>query len=281
MTSAGLEKRTLSTADLKKAVVVFFGDWCPHCEKFLGRFSGQLHLLTEKGVRIIFVGIPSVEALKQPWKDPTPAEYEIYDSKLRTHGIRLGDQVSLCALGDRVTLGKAAVEGLPAVLAVKEGAERFRGVGQDGLNKLDLADARTLEQFLAIWDERKDEKSEREKKKHKSEAGGKMAAGAGAGTGGRDAAGRGLVDRERASAATEALNSDFDICAHFMSRSGLPVERIPQALAPAPNCWQHQMDAAKTGGSDIPKAQDERRAPDKTRCHHRKAKYRCGCSRNS
>jgi thiol-disulfide isomerase/thioredoxin len=205
----GLEKRSISGNDLRKAVVVFFGDWCPHCEKFLKKFSGEINMLTSRGIKVIFIGVPSVNALKN-WKDPTIDDHSKYVEKLRSHGIGASSNVDITALGDRVTLGKASVEGLPAVLAIKDGKEYYRGVGQGGLAKLDFSNGDTLKQFLSIWDpDEKTDESAKEETKQKKKYGKKEK---------REKAGawkKGVrrkrspmgVDLEKASHATAMLNS--------------------------------------------------------------------------
>ncbi|MDR0695506.1 MAG: redoxin domain-containing protein [Holosporales bacterium] len=272
MTPAGLAKRNLSSSDLKKAVIVFFGDWCPHCERFLGRFSGQLHRLTKKGIKIIFIGVPSVETLKKEWKDPTNEEYKVYASKLQNHNIKIADNVMLCALGDRVTLGRESIEGLPAVLAVKDGKEQYRGVGQDGLEKLDLSRDNILEQFLAIWDDNKgkDEDKSEKQEESKEKRGGKKQKAGGA-TRWKAGGGRSVVNRAKASAATEALNGDFDFCRQFINKSEAPFT-VPQQQTQSPDsCWPQgtSVDSrVQEPAAEQPQSQDA--------CERVPRTYRCG-----
>ena len=40
--NGNLSKRDISYDDLQRAVVIFFGDWCPHCHKFLTEFSKHI-----------------------------------------------------------------------------------------------------------------------------------------------------------------------------------------------------------------------------------------------
>lgn len=149
---ASLSKQNISQDDLKKAVVVFFGDWCPHCDSFLKSFSKNVELLRLAGVNVIFINVPSIDRLKN-WKEPTVDEFNAAENKIASYGIKLSNKkVFVGLLGDRITLAKSGIEGLPVVIAVKDGREYFRGVGESGVSKLNLSDQAVLKQFLEIWD---------------------------------------------------------------------------------------------------------------------------------
>ena len=165
---SSLSKQYINHEDLKKSVVVFFGDWCPHCDSFLKSFSKNVELLRLAGVKVIFINVPSIERLKN-WKEPTVDEFNVAENKIASYGIKLSHRdVFVGLLGDRVTLAKSGVEGLPVVLAIKEGKEYFRGVGESGVNKLNLSDQAILKQFLQIWDKEKKVDNDKPKKSYLS-----------------------------------------------------------------------------------------------------------------
>ena len=160
--SGNLVKQDISYDDLQKAVVIFFGDWCPHCHKFLTAFSQHVSKLTLKGIKVILLNVPSVEKLKN-WQEPTMQDYQKAIQELNSCGVNLGNNVEMVLLGDRVALSKIGVSGLPVFLAIKNAKEYFRGVGSNGVSKLKLSDPNVLQQFLNIWDEKKDEPKKEKK----------------------------------------------------------------------------------------------------------------------
>ena len=175
--NGALVKRDISYDDLKKTVVIFFGDWCPHCHRFLTDFSKYIGTLTAKGIKIMLLNVPSVERLKT-WQDPTSQDYQNALQKVQSYGINPSSGVELVLLGERTTLAKTGVSGLPVFIAVKDAKEYFRGVGDKGVSKLQLSDANVLKQFLEIWgDDSKDsakddsvaEKKSTKSPKHKAE----------------------------------------------------------------------------------------------------------------
>ncbi len=164
--NGNLVKRDISYDDLKKAVVIFFGDWCPHCHKFLTEFSQNIGKLTSQGIKVILLNVPSVEKLKN-WQDPTMQDYQLAIQELNTCGINTANNVDVVLLGDRMALSKVGVSGLPVFLAIKNAKEYFRGIGSNGVSRLQFADPNVLKQFLDIWGESKDE-VKREQKVAKS-----------------------------------------------------------------------------------------------------------------
>lgn len=152
MANEGLVKRDISYDSLKKAVVIFFGDWCPHCHKFLTEFAQYLSVLEANGIRVILLDVPSVDRLKN-WQDPSVQDYYNALQRVQSYGISLSSNVELFLLGDRTTLARTGVSGLPVFIAIKDSKERFRGVGNSGVSKLQLSDPNVLSQFLGIWSE--------------------------------------------------------------------------------------------------------------------------------
>lgn len=150
--SGNLAKRDISFDNLKKTFVVFFGDWCPHCHKFLTEFSKHIETLKSKGVKIVFLNVPSVDKLRN-WQDPTMKDYEEAKDKINSYGIELSPGVDLVLLGERATLARSGIEGLPVVVSVKNGQEYFRGIGANGVSKLQFSNPDILRQFLEIWDD--------------------------------------------------------------------------------------------------------------------------------
>ena len=148
----------ISHDDLKKAVVVFFGEWCPHCDNFLKIFSKQLEFLRLYKVNVIFIHVPSIDRLKDYEKELsfkyTPDEFNQAENKISAYGINLSKKkTNVALLGDRVSLGKNGIEGLPVVIAIRDGKECFRAVGENTSAKLDFSNEEVLKNFLAIWDE--------------------------------------------------------------------------------------------------------------------------------
>ena len=165
--NGNLVKRDISYDDLQKAIVIFFGDWCPHCHKFLTEFSQHIGKLTSQGIKVILINVPSVEKLKS-WQDPTMQDYQSAIQELNACGINTADNIDVVLLGDRMALSKVGVSGLPVFLAIKNAKEYFRGIGSNGVSKLQLADPSVLGQFLDIWGRNRDEiKKEQKFAKHK------------------------------------------------------------------------------------------------------------------
>ena len=155
-----LVKREISYDDLKKSVVIFFGDWCPHCHKFLTEFSKNIATLAKSGVNAIFLHIPSVEKLKN-WQEPSVQDYQAVVQKLSSYGIHSASpNVKIVLLGERTALSQLGISGLPVFLAVKNAKEYFRGVGDSGVSKLQLSDSNVLRQFLEIWGKDESTKSD-------------------------------------------------------------------------------------------------------------------------
>ena len=152
--NGNLSKRDISYDDLQRAVVIFFGDWCPHCHKFLTEFSKHITKLSKHGIKVILLHVPTVERLKN-WQEPTVQEYNDVITKLSNSGIKPSSNVNVVLLGDRNVLTKAGVSGLPVFLAVKNSKEYFRGVGDNGVSKLKLGDKNVWKQFLEIFGDNK------------------------------------------------------------------------------------------------------------------------------
>ncbi|MDR2666744.1 MAG: peroxiredoxin family protein [Holosporales bacterium] len=162
-----LTKRDISVDDLVKTIVVFFGEWCPHCDKFLREFSKNVDMLRMYGINIVFISVPSIDRLKN-WQEPNVDEFNVAENKISSYGIKLSRKVSVALLGDKKTLAHTGVEGLPVIVAIKNGMERFRGVGESGTSKLQLSDQAVLKNFLKIWDPEKELENESTKKSQTS-----------------------------------------------------------------------------------------------------------------
>lgn len=154
--SGELAKRDISFDDLKKTVVIFSGDWCPYCHNFLTNFSQYINTLNSKGIKIIIVNVPSIDKLRN-FVAPTTDDYNEVKSKLESYGINFSSMTKLALLGEKATLARNGIEGLPVFIAIKNGKEYFRGIGQTGVSKLQLSNQTVLKQFLEIWDEEVDQ----------------------------------------------------------------------------------------------------------------------------
>jgi thiol-disulfide isomerase/thioredoxin len=152
-----LSRLSLSGDAIKKCVVVFIGDWCPHCEKFISTFAHSIDLLKSNGVKILFLAVPSIDRLRN-WREPTIADYESVKQKVTSFGVRLGNGVQIVLLGDGATLARSGVEGLPVFLAIDEGKEKFRGTGEGSLSKVNLSDENVRNEFLEIWGKKAEQK---------------------------------------------------------------------------------------------------------------------------
>lgn len=161
-----LVKQDVSYDDLKKSVVIFFGDWCPHCHKFLTEFSRYIGTLGKSGVNVILLHVPSVDRLRN-WQDPTIQDYQSVIQTLNSYGISAASNVRILLLGDRTTLSRMGISGLPVFLAVKNSKEYFRGVGDSGVSGLKLSDPTILKQFLEIWGQDEEKKVDEIHKKDK------------------------------------------------------------------------------------------------------------------
>ena len=140
--------------ELKKSIVIFFGDWCPHCAKFLGNLSKYINQLTSSGIKIIFISVPSIERI-QTWQDPSMADYNESKNKLRNFGIdvdRLNlNQVELVLLGNNDVLEQNSIDSLPKFIAIRNGTEQFRGGSDNSLDVLNFDSTVTMQQFQEIW----------------------------------------------------------------------------------------------------------------------------------
>ena len=162
-----LVKRDISYDDLQRAVVIFFGDWCPHCHKFLAEFTKHIKTLGQHGIKVVLLHVPSVDRLKN-WQEPTVQEYKDVLTKLAGSGIKPSSNVSVVLLGDRNVLTKAGISGLPVFLAVKNSKEYFRGVGDNGVSKLKLGDKNVLRQFLEIYGINNQKEDKQAEQKHQN-----------------------------------------------------------------------------------------------------------------
>ncbi|MDR1391025.1 MAG: thioredoxin family protein [Holosporales bacterium] len=176
-----LVKRNLSSKELKKTIVIFFGDWCQQCHNFITAFSKYVEALKSHGLKLIFLAVPQVHKLRN-WKGPTLEEIQEAKDKISSYGINLSSGVSVMFTSGKVALAKSGIEGLPVVIAIKNGVEYFRGVGATGVSKLQFNDPNVSSQFLQIWDddtssnigdsqeEDEDSSNKKQKKKHKKKA---------------------------------------------------------------------------------------------------------------
>ena len=171
-----LYKTKLDDKILKKAIVIFFGDWCPNCAKFLSGLSKYLKQLVDSGIKIIFIGVPSVEKL-QDWRDPSASDYQESRNKLRSFNILLDQldpngydaagnpnnkskKVELVLLGENDVLDRNAIDSLPTMLAVNDGKEQFRGSSDNSLDIVNFENSTAMKQFLDIWKEEDDDEDD-------------------------------------------------------------------------------------------------------------------------
>ncbi len=148
-----LQKRQLTSSAQKKSVMVFFGDWCPHCDAFLKTFSQHIDLLRLSDVTIIFVAVPSISKLKN-WTEPTIDEFNTAERKIESYGIKLSSSKTFVVMiSHPSTLSICGVEGLPVMIALQNGKEKFRAVGEKAVQKMNLSNTLVLKQFLEIWDD--------------------------------------------------------------------------------------------------------------------------------
>lgn len=159
-----LVKRDLSVDSLKKAAVIFFGDWCPNCHKFITDSAQYLAQLHKSGINVILIHIPSADKL-QNWQDPTPHEYESIKQKVASFGIKTSN-VQIVLLGERTVLSRLGITGLPVFIAVKDSKEFHREIGTTGAAQLKNEAIRT--QLMNVWKAGKENKAKSSKSGKKS-----------------------------------------------------------------------------------------------------------------
>ena len=150
--NSGLQKMRLDSARLKKAVIIFFGDWCPACGQFIPQFAQNINALVAAGVKIIFVWVPPQNRLTvSTWQVPTQQDYSDASNKLTSLGVHLDSSVELMLLGELDELRKNGIDSLPVLLAVNNSKEVFRGGADNSLDKVNFTDQNSLTQFLELW----------------------------------------------------------------------------------------------------------------------------------
>jgi thiol-disulfide isomerase/thioredoxin len=83
-----LVKRSINSSFLQKAILIFYGDWCPYCDSFLKTFAQHFDIIRLSGITIIFVAVPAIERIKN-WKNPTLDEFKDAENKISTYEIKL------------------------------------------------------------------------------------------------------------------------------------------------------------------------------------------------
>lgn len=186
-----LHRSQLDSKSLRKAIIIFFGDWCPHCAHFLTSFVKYINQLTASGIKIIFIGVPSIERI-QNWQSPTISDYNESQQKLQSFGInpeQLSQNakseyeqakqqkknkqkhnsdvltlnmpaVELVLLGDNSVLDNNAIDSLPTMLAINNGTEQFRGGADNSLDVVNFENPISMQQFKEIWYEQDDDDDE-------------------------------------------------------------------------------------------------------------------------
>jgi len=153
---------------LQKAIVIFFGDWCPNCAKFLTSLSKYLNQLISSGIKIVFISVPSIERI-QNWQNPSISDYNEARNKLRSFNIdltqldpdsydaagnpnnRKDKKVELLLLGDNYSLSDNDIDSLPVMIAVHNSIEQFRGGSDNSLDVVNFEDPTAMRQFQEIW----------------------------------------------------------------------------------------------------------------------------------
>lgn len=151
--NSDLIKKYMSESDLKKTLVIFTARWCPYCQNFLKDFSKSCKALELKNVNVLFVVVPDIGTL-QNWKNPDMTEYKNTEGEFAKYEIKVSDRVKILMLGDQTSLSSMGIDGLPVAIAIKDGHEQFRGIGESGVSGLlQLENKSVMTEFLAIWDE--------------------------------------------------------------------------------------------------------------------------------
>ena len=188
-----LYRSQFDSKSLQKAIVIFFGDWCPHCAHFLTSFAKYINQLTSSGIKIIFIGVPSIERI-QNWQSPTISDYNESQNKLQSFGINPAQMsqnaksgyeqakqqkknkqhynadilklnmpaVELVLLGDNSVLDHNAIDSLPTMLAINNGTEQFRGGADNSLDVVNFENPVSMQQFQEIWYEEDDDDEDTE-----------------------------------------------------------------------------------------------------------------------
>jgi hypothetical protein len=105
------------------------------------------------GIKVILINVPTIERLKN-WQEPNVDEFNEAENKIASYGIKLANnQVFVTMISSRLILAACGIEGLPVMIAVKRGEERYRAVGENAVQKMNFSDQKTFREFLEIWDE--------------------------------------------------------------------------------------------------------------------------------
>lgn len=180
-----LYKTTLDNKSLKKTVVIFFGDWCPNCAKFLGSLSKYLKQLLDSGINIIFIGVPKLEEIRD-WRKPSISDYNNARNQLRQYKILLeqldpngydsagnpnkkSKKVELVLLGDSDVLEKNDITVLPTMLAINNGTEQFRGSSDNSLDIVNFENPTAIQQFQEIWNTNNDDDNDDDEEEDETE----------------------------------------------------------------------------------------------------------------
>ncbi|MDR0640350.1 MAG: hypothetical protein LBF65_01275 [Holosporales bacterium] len=156
--NGNLVKRHINQSILRKALVVFIGEGCPHCEKFLSGFAQHYKRLTSEGVTVVFVRIPAIDAL-QAGRVPTMQEYESAASETSVVSSP-SNTVKVFLLADYPALMKVGVTAIPVGFIVDRGAQRLKMEGDALIQKTDFSDDSVLQSFLEYYT--KDDESNRD-----------------------------------------------------------------------------------------------------------------------
>ena len=147
-----LRKTQLDSSNLKKTVIVFFGDWCPACSQFIPQFAQNINALVAAGVKVIFVWVPPQNRLTvSSWQIPNQQDYSDASNKLSSLGVHTDQSVELMLLGELDELRRNGIDSLPVLLAINNSKEVFRGGADNSLDKVYFTEQNSLNQFLELW----------------------------------------------------------------------------------------------------------------------------------
>ncbi|MDR1233551.1 MAG: hypothetical protein LBJ92_00125 [Holosporales bacterium] len=147
--NGNLVKRHINQSILRKALVVFIGEGCPHCERFLSEFAQHYRRITNEGVVTVFIRIPSISDL-QAGRIPTMQEYDSAVSEVRVVGAP-SNTIKVFLLADYPSLMRVGITAIPVGFIVNHSKQRLKMEGDTLFQKTDFSDDSVLQSFLEYF----------------------------------------------------------------------------------------------------------------------------------
>ncbi|MDR0630541.1 MAG: thioredoxin family protein [Holosporales bacterium] len=144
-----LAQISIPSSSLQNTIVIFGAVWCPHCKKLKETLSGNsVDLIRKNNINIIIINVPKGVIQKKDLYQLSSQDYE--ESEQEAKSLNLDSKAFIC-LGDKATLLKAGIKGLPTVFVVKNGEIKYRVEGEDAISKLNFVDPTAQEKLLELF----------------------------------------------------------------------------------------------------------------------------------